>query len=295
MEFFSREIREPDEDLLGMLTTVGSQIGLFVERKRAEEELDRFFTLSLDLLCIANFDGYFLRLNPAWERTLGIPREELLSKPWLDFVHPDDREATIGAKSTIVNDTAADRVRESLSVRRRSVQVAAVERRRLPDLGLIYAVARDVTDRKRAERGARDCQAAGGRGDRVAKSEFLANMSHEIRTPMNAIIGMTDLALRTRSTPEQRDYLRTVKDSSRGLARRSINDILDFSKIEARQLVLEHVPFAFRDVVEDAVRLLAPRADEKGLELACRIAAGRARRADRRSRPPASGVDQSGR
>ena len=100
MEFFSREIREPDEDLLATLATVGSQIGLFVERKRAEEELDRFFTLSPDLLCIANFDGYFVRLNPAWERVLGIGREELLAKPWLDFVHPDDREATISAGTT---------------------------------------------------------------------------------------------------------------------------------------------------------------------------------------------------
>ena len=85
MEFFSREIREPDEYLLSMLTVVGSQIGLFVEQIRAQEELDRFFTLSVDLLCIANFDGYFLRLNPAWKRTLGISRDELLSKPWLEF------------------------------------------------------------------------------------------------------------------------------------------------------------------------------------------------------------------
>ncbi|AMY09392.1 Signal transduction histidine-protein kinase BarA [Luteitalea pratensis] len=270
MEFFSREIREPDEDLLGMLTTVGRQIGLFVERKRAEEELDRFFALSRDLLCIANFDGYFVRLNPAWERTLGMPREELLAKPWLDFVHPDDREATIGARSTIVNDT-------ELTVFENRYRCADGTYKWLQwnavahsDLGLIHAVARDVTDAKRTER---ELESARRRAEEatVAKSEFLANMSHEIRTPMNAIIGMTDLALRTTLTEEQRDLLHTVKDSSEALLA-LVNDILDFSKVEARQLALEEVPFAFRDVVEDAVRLLASRADAKGLELACRIA-----------------------
>ena len=104
-----------------------------------------------------------------------------------------------------------------------------------------------------------------------AKGEFLANMSHEIRTPMNAIIGMTDLALATKLTAVQRDYLRTVKDSSEALLA-LINDILDFSKIEARRLSFERVPFQLRDVVEDAVRMLAPRAHEKNLELVCHIA-----------------------
>src|SRR5262252_2377440 len=94
MEFFSRSIREPDEELLAMLDRVCDQIGWFMEQKRVEEELDRFFSLSLDLMCVAGFDGYFKRLNPAWQRVLGYTTDELLSSPYLDFIHPDDRSPT---------------------------------------------------------------------------------------------------------------------------------------------------------------------------------------------------------
>ncbi len=99
-----------------------------------------------------------------------------------------------------------------------------------------------------------------------SKSEFLANMSHEIRTPMNAITGLTELAMKTKLTARQYDYLRKIRTASHSLLR-IINDILDFSKIEARKLTLESVNFDLQGVFENLSALSANKAAEKGLEL----------------------------
>ncbi len=129
-----------------------------VERKQAEEELNRFFSVSLEMLCIAGFDGYFKRLNPSWEKTLGWTTEELMAKPYLDFVHPDDRAATIAEAQKIAEGAATityeNRYRCKDGSYKWMLWIA------IPDAirQVIYAAARDITERRRVEKELRESQ-----------------------------------------------------------------------------------------------------------------------------------------
>jgi PAS domain S-box-containing protein len=276
LEFFSREPRAPDPALLDLLETVATRIGQFAEYKRDEEELNQLFDLSIDMLCIAGFDGFFKRLNPAWEQTLGWTPEELMARPYLDFVHPDDRERTIGEASSVSAGSGTVLFENRYRCKDGSYRWVLWNATPSGERPIIYAAARDITELKLAEEeraeAARQLRKAKEAAEAAshAKSDFLARMSHEIRTPMNAIIGMTELALETRLTPEQREYLDAVRDSAETLLR-LINNLLDFSKIEAGKFTLEQVAFRPRETVADAVAALGVRAYQKHLELVVRV------------------------
>jgi two-component system sensor histidine kinase/response regulator len=209
-------------------------------------------------------------INPAVRTIYQCEPDAFYANPacWFEAVHGEDKTRVAEAMSTILDEGS---VEMEFRILRKDGTIAwindrvSVARNALGEAIRVDAITSDITELKSREielRSAKETAEAATR----AKSEFLANMSHEIRTPMNGIIGIADLVLTGKLSAEQREYIEMVRSSANALLE-LINDILDFSKIEAGMLHFERSEFVLRETLTDSMKLLAVRAEEKGLEL----------------------------
>jgi PAS domain S-box-containing protein len=265
------------------------------DRKVAAEERDRFFTLSLDMLCIAGPDGYFKRLNPAFESILGYTVDELCAKPFIEFVHLEDRTRTSEETQRVQGGaTAIDFVNRFVckdgSVRWLS-WVAAVHE------DLIYGVARDITPMRESEaelRKAKEClenrvlertSALAISNDQLAvakqeadqanraKSLFLSRMSHELRTPMNAILGFAQLLEMDALNDGQDVAVKQILKAGRYLLN-LINEVLDISKIESGGTAVTVEAFDPICVIEEAISMVSSQAITNEIRIEAKHLAG---------------------
>jgi PAS domain S-box-containing protein len=229
-----------------------------------------------DHIYIKDTESRFLRIGLSHARSFGLKdSSEAVGKTDFDFFTAEHARSAYEAEQDIIRtgkplvgleekETWTDGHETWVSTTK--MPLCDFEGRTIGTIG----ISRDITERKRAEAELVRATESAKVANR-AKSEFLANMSHEIRTPLNGVLGMTDLALDTELTAEQKEYLDTVKLSADSLLT-VVNDILDFSKIEAGKIDLEAVDFNLRNCVEVTLKTLALRSDQKGLELLCEIA-----------------------
>lgn len=279
MDFMRDEVEEPDEDLMRLAIALGNQIGQFIIRKQAEQEIEEqrdFAVQVMNLmgqgLTITDRTGNVVFSNAALGRMVGITGSVLTGHSLTEFAVAEDlptlnaiRDRNLAGESTSI---PLRLLRSDGSVA--TALVTGVPRWQDNVISGVIETITDLTEQRRHELALQQAREAAESANR-AKSEFLAMMSHEIRTPMNGIIGMSSLLLSSNLPPQQLEMIEAIRSSGEALMA-IIEDILDFSKIEARKMELLIEEFFLDTILDNIIDLLGHKAQQKGLNLVVIVA-----------------------
>ncbi len=253
-----KNLRQSEEQLVERNRQLERQIA---ERQQAEAERDSIFDLSLDMMAIATTDGYFKRVNPAFERFLGYTPDELMAKPFLDFIHPDDVERTLSE----ITDLAEGDYQPIFEnrYRRNDGTYRWFSWTTRPVGQYLYAVARDVTDQKLTETRERELLLVKEKNQFL--SEFLSTVSHDLKTPLSVINTNLYLIERIQDPIKQFDKIQQIKEQT-VLVEKFIQDILTVTRLDHLP-GLNIQPFDLNNMLSDIAYQLRSRAETKSIEL----------------------------
>jgi PAS domain S-box-containing protein len=241
-------------------------------RRRAEEEMGLFFGISLEMLCIADFQGHFKRLNPAWEAVLGWTREELQAKPFVEFVHPEDRDATMREAAKIMTGIETLHFENRYRCKDGSYRWLLWNSTPLRERQLMFAAARDITERKKREEEVRELnrqleeRSAGLEAANRELEAFTYSVSHDLRAPLRQVDGFSRILLEDygpQLDAEAQRLLGRVRDGARHMGE-LIDDLLNLSRVARQELNIEIA--GLNALVQDALAALKQETESRRIE-----------------------------
>jgi len=255
-------VRDADGELIGFSKVMRDM----TERNKLTEERDRFFALSIDMLCIVHLDGRFQRVNPAFQEVLGFSEEELLTMGVFELLHPDDLAPTMRIYERLSSGEPVTFMENRLRTKDDRYKWVAWSYFPVAEDGLAFGVGRDVTELRQIHEvlrlRARELEDA----NRV-KDEFLATMSHELRTPLTSILGWSRLLQSNQLSDKEKERALQVIQRNAEAQSKLIEDLLDVSRIITGKLKIEVQPVSFASITEGVINSLRPAVDAKQLQL----------------------------